>query len=383
MNGLSPDRLPRIARRALLIGVAALVVAALAGLVRPAAFFYGYLTAFLFWSGVPLGAAAILMMHHLVGGRWGWSIRGPLEVAVSTLPLLVPLFLPVAAGVPQIFPWVQGAGLTGEQASPFRPMYLSLPFFFERAAAFLLLWAAGGWLLVRWSRVQAIGSSGGSPALQSLSGGGLVLYFLTVSFAGIDWIASLEPVWYSSVFGFYLIMGQALTALAVMVLLSAGLHHWFNLEQSISSDMLNDLGNLLLTFIVLHAYMAYSQFFIIWNGNLPRANTWYVSRMEGFWGGVSVLLIIMHFLLPFFALLFRRLKRDVRTLVILALVILAARVIEAPWMVIPAATSAQWLAALMAALALVGLGGIWLSVFTWQYRRAVARGPRPVLAQGS
>ena len=379
MSELPSDKLRRATRRALLIGLFGLAAAALGGLFRPPAFFFGYLSGFVFWSGVPLGAAAILMMHHLVAGRWGWSIRRPVEAAVMTLPLLLPLFAPVALGAPQLYQWIS-APTTDASASPFRHLYLNLPFFLERAAGFLVVWALGGWLLARWSRAQNVPGTSASSGLAALSSGGLVVYFLTATFAGIDWIGSLASDWYSSVFGLYLIVGQGLTALAAIIVLSAVLRLWFELEDAISADVLNDLGNLLLTFVVLHAYMAYAQVFIIWNGNLPRANAWYEPRMHGLWGGVSVFLILVHFGLPFFALLFRALKRDPRRLLTLAAIILFARAIEAAWMVLPAARDVTALAIVLGGFATIGIGGLWLAGFAWQYGRWRVRGARPARA---
>jgi hypothetical protein len=377
------DKLHGAARRALLVGAIALAVAVLVGLLRPAAFFYGYLCGFVLWSGVPLGAAALLMMHHLVSGRWGWSIRGLLEAAAITLPLLLPLFVPLAVGAPELYGWVHPSVATVEQASPFRHTYLTLPFFLARAAAFLVLWGAGGWLLVRWSRRQPVGARDVTWGLARLSAVGLVVYFLTESFAGVDWIGSLAVNWYSSVLGLYLIVGQALTALATVILLALVLQRRFGVENALAPAMLNDLGNLLLAFVVLHAYLAYAQFFIIWNGNLPRANTWYAPRMGGFWGWASWLLILVHFGLPFFALLFRRVKRDQRTLLALVLVILSARAFEALWLVLPAAPQPQWLGVMLALCAMVGIGGIWLAVFAWRYGSAPARSASAAAPGGS
>jgi hypothetical protein len=376
------SRLSMAARGAVLVGVSALATAIFLGLFRPASFFCGYLCGFVLWSGVPLGAAAILMMHHLVNGRWGWSIRGPLEAAAGTLPLLLPLFVPVAIGVPQLYSWVHASAASGEQASPFRHLYLTQSLFLARALLFLVLWGAGGWLLVRWSRRQPVGATDVSWGLARLSAAGLVVYFLTESFAGIDWVGSLTADWYSSVLGLYLIVGQALTGLAVLILLAVLLQR-FGLENPLTPAMLNDLGNLLLAFVVLHAYLAYAQFFIIWNGNLPHANAWYQPRMHGVWGWISWLLIVIHFFLPFVALLFRRIKREQRILVGLVFVIVVARAIEALWLVLPTAPAPQWLGVLQAVLSMIGVGGLWLGVFARTYGSAPARSARAAAWQGS
>ncbi len=363
MSTLPHDELGRAGRQALLIGAAGLVVAIIVGTFKPAPFFFGYLTSFQFWSGVPLGAAMILAMHHLTGGRWGWSIRGELETVLITIPLLLLLFIPIAAGAGWLYDWVTNPPELPEAGPAFRRWYLELPFFLLRAAICLVLWAAGGSLLAWWSRAQR--SAAATPGLARFSAAGLVIYFLTVSFASIDWIASLEPRWFSSIFGLYIICGQALSAMAVIVLLLIGVSRWLGRPELLPANALNDLGNLLLTFVVLHAYMAFSQFLIIWNGNLADETPWYVPRMQGGWGWISGAIMLFHFALPFVALLFRAVKRDPRRLAAVALLILAARVLEAPWMVLPALHQAQWLGIVLSVPAWIGLGGLWLAVLLW------------------
>ncbi len=356
----------RTMERAFLFGLGVLILSALVGLLRPAAFFYGYLSGFLFWSGVPLGAAAILMTHHLTGGRWGWCIRGWTEVVTLTILALPVLFVPMLPGLGSIYYWVREHA---EVAAGVRSTYLDLPFFLIRAAVFLGLWALGGWWLVRRTRRQDVGAAV-QPA--ALAAGGLVIWFVTASFAGIDWIGSLQRQWYTSILGLYILVGQALSGLALVILLGILARH-----PALDPDRLNDLGNLLLTFVVLDEYLAYSQFFIIWNGNLPHEASWYAPRMQGFWAAVSVLLMVIHFALPMFALFFRVVKRTPGALAVIAGIVLVARIIDSIWMVMPSATQAQALGTVLAVAAVIGLGGLWLGVLVWFRRRA----PMLVVAQ--
>ncbi len=361
-------------RQALRAGLAALAVVGLCVLFAPRAALFAYLSAFLLWSGIPLGCAAILMLHHLGGGRWGLPIRPTMEAATITIPVLLLLFVPVALGLSQLYPWVHGSHhdhlLERKQA------YLNVPFFLTRAAAFLALWSAGAWLLFQRSTRHSDTQPAFSPRLAAP---GLVIYVLTFSFAAIDWIGTLEPHWYSSIFGLYLLIGQALSAMTVLILLAATESTASEPAATGRIDALHDLGTLLLTLVILHAYVAYSQFFIIWNGNLPHEIGWYVPRSRGLWGWVAVLLILVHFGLPFALLLSRAVKRRPAWLVRVAIVIVVARCIESMWVVLPSYDGPVLGVLPLAILSFVGVGGVWLAVFAAGWRRRMGE---PAAAAG-
>jgi hypothetical protein len=366
-----PGSLGGLARTALIAGLAGLAVSALLGVARPGAFFFGYLCAFVLWFGVPLGCAAILMTHHLVNGRWGWSVRGPAEAALRTLPLVALLFVPVLFGLSRLYAWARPAAVAASPELTAKAGYLNEPFFLARAALFFLLWIVGGLLLLRGSRAHRRAGGGWAPLrLARLAGAGLVVWGLTVTFAGIDWVGSLAATWYSTIFGLYILVGQALTALALVVVLITTLPRPDGTEP-VPATVLHDLGNLMLMLVILHAYMGYSQFFIIWNGNKPEEIQWYLPRLHGLWGGVAVVLLVIHFFLPFFALLSRRVKRNAHLLRRVAVIVLAARVADAAWMVLPAFGGSRLHVAAAAMAAMVGVGGLWLAVFAWSWRRDV------------
>lgn len=359
-------------RRLLSAGLATLVLTTVIAFLRPTAFFYGYLSAFLFWSGLALGGAGLLLLHLLTGGRWGWSIRAPVRAAVLTLPIVAVAWIPVAIGASWLYPWMHEA-FPDKPAYAFRAWYLQAGFFYLRAVLFLGFWVVGAFLLL-WLSVRPVKQDGSSDLRQGLAALGMILYFITVTFAGIDWILSLEAHFYSSIFGLYIIIGQALTALAAIILIEAGLRRWRGLPPP-SPERLNDLGTLLLAFIILHTYIAFSQFFIIWNGNLPHHVSWYVARTQGGWGVVALVLMVLHFFLPFFALLFRALKQDPRKLTWIAMVVLAARVLDSAWMVLPSAPRDTWLAVVLAGVAMLAVGGLWTAALLWRWPREPAPHP--------
>lgn len=338
-----------------IVGIVALTAAAATLLIDADAFFQGYLYSWVLWVGPALGGAGILMMHHLSGGRWGWPVRRPLCGATLLLPLMALLFVPVLIGVNWLYPWATEPTGSEHAFIEFREFFLQPWFFYLRSAVYLLIWAVGGWLVWRASRHR----DASAPALAA---GGLVIYVLTATFAFYDWIASLQPHWYSSVYGLYTIIGQVAAALCITLLVASLVPGV--IRQPIKTERLHDLGNLLLAVVVLWAYLAFSQYFIIWNGNLPAEMQWYLHRLEGGWGTVAAVLIAIHFLLPFSALLLRSTKRKRARLLGIAALVLAAHVMEVAWRVFPSFDQPSGWTALSASASTVGIGGLMIAGFT-------------------
>jgi hypothetical protein len=370
--------LDRIQRGALAAGAAALVACALGAIADPQRFFEAYLVGYLFWTGIALGCAALLMLHHLVGGGWGMAIRRLLESGTRTLPLAALLVLPVLAGLGRLYVWARPEAVAGDALLQHKQPYLNVPFFVARTAFYFAVWLALAWLLNRWSAEE---DRTGSPAvrgrLQKLSGPGLVLYGLTVTFASVDWVMSLEPHWYSTIYGVVFMVGQALATLAfaIAALLVVGARP--PLAEFLTVQNFHDLGNLTLAFVMLWAYVAFSQFLIIWSGNLPEEIPWYMARMRGGWGVVAAGLILFHFVLPFLLLLARENKRRLRTLGTLAAAMLALRLVDLYWIVAPAFRQQGLALHWMDLAAPVGVGGLWVAAFVWQLKR------RPLLPAGA
>ena len=284
------------------------------GFVRnPEQFYRSYLLAYVFWIGFPLGSMAILMLHHLTGGDWGLPIRRPLEAATRTFPLMLILFVPLIFGLKTLFPWAQPGGLGDDSILKFKRFYLSPNFFMTRAVIYFLIWLTLSYLLNKWSQEQ---DRNGDPAiakrLEGMSGPGLILYGLTVTYATIDWVMSLQPHWFSTIFGMIFMMVGVLGAMALVILVARLLANYEPMASAVTPAQFNDLGNLLLAFVMLWAYLSFSQFLIIWSGNLPKEISWYVVRAEGGWARLAVFLIIFHFAIPFLLLLQRGLKRQMQ-----------------------------------------------------------------------
>jgi hypothetical protein len=357
-------RFDRIQKRALILGIAALILAVLDGIRAPEQFFRSYLLAFVFWLGFPLGCAAFLMVHHLTGGLWGLPIRRPLEAGTRTLPLLTAFALPLLLGLGRLYSWTHPALVAADTALKFKQPYLNLPFFLIRNVIYFAVW----WVLARrLNRLSDEQDRTGDPTLagrlETLSGPGLVLYGLTVTFFSIDWIMSLEPHWFSTIFGMIFMVLQVLGALALSILVAGLLSKREPVAGAITPDRFNDLGNLVLTFVMLWAYLAFSQFLIIWAGNLTKEIPWYVTRAEGGWAIVALMMIFFSFAIPFYLLLMRAIKRHVETLSVLCGALIVMTFVDIYWMVVPAFEKAGPRFYLLDFLLPVGMGGIWIAAF--------------------
>ncbi|MBI4565810.1 MAG: hypothetical protein HY716_14065 [Planctomycetes bacterium] len=367
------DILSLAGRRAAVVGGAALAVSLGGALWDLATFLRSWLVAFLFWFGIAAGCMGVLMIHHLTGGKWGQGIRRILEAGAGTLPLLGLTFLPLLAGLSEIYPWARPEAAENELLRHKSP-YLNPPFFALRAVAFFSVWIALAVLLNRWSRRQN-GDPAATSLLRRLSGPGLIFLGLTLTFASIDWVMSLEPQWISTAYGAVFIAGQMLSAFAFAAAAAGVLSEYEPLSGALTPARIHDLGNLLLAFILLWAYLSFAQFLIIWSGNLPEESPWYLERAAGGWGVLAVVLVVLHFALPFFLLLSVDVKRNARRLGALAAALLVARFLDLYWLTAPPFSTSGLGPHVLASPAVAAIGGFWLAVFLKRLRSAPLLAP--------
>jgi hypothetical protein len=365
-------RLPEVNRlrtRSLLAGVVALALCAAGAFLSPSEFFHAYLMAYLFWLGIALGCLAILMLHHLVSGKWGFVIQRVLESGSRTLPLMALLFVPLLFGLRELFLWARPEAVAAQEILRHRAPYLNTPFFLARAVLYFAVWITLASLLGKWSLEQdRTAAPDLTTRLRRLSGPGLILYGLTMTFATFDWVMTLGPQWHSTIFGAVFMVGQGLAALCFVVVVAARLADRGPLRDVMAPQHFHDLGNLILAFVMLWAYMAFSQYLIIWSGNLPDEIPWYVSRMAGGWMWVAMFLIAFHFAVPFLLLLSRVTKRRARILFGVAVGLLVMRLVDLHFIVTPALHPGEVTVEWMDFLALVGIGGVWVWAFLGQLR---------------
>jgi hypothetical protein len=245
--------------------------------------------------------------------------------------------------------------------------YLNVPFFVARAAVYLAAWLALAFLLTRWSKAQdRTGHPRFDVLLRKLSGGGLVLLAFTVTFAAFDWVMSLDPHWTSTIFGMLFLAGQGLGAIALVIAVAYPLSRRESVGRIFVPTVLNDLGNLLLAFVMVWAYLSFSQLLIIWAGNLPEEIPWYLHRIAGGWRYVAMALAVFYFAVPFLVLLGRGNKRQHRRLATIAIGILAARALDIFYLVMPEFSDGHFGVHWMDAAALAGVGGLWVMLFLWR-----------------
>jgi hypothetical protein len=295
----------------------------------PIQFERSYLVAFLYVMALPTGSLALLLLHQLTAGRWGEELKEVLSASARTLPYVSLLFLPLLLGLGKAFHAndgrMRGAELTTHEASYFQPS-----FFVARALVYFIAW---NWLARSISRHDRSSSRHSSPRA-GLAGLGLIIYFLTMTLAAVDWGMSLRGNWCSSVYGLLLIVGQTLSALPLAILVRVFLARQPP-QQGLSPTVVADLGTLLFAAVMIWAYLGFSQLLIIWSANLPEEVTWYASRLGPGWRGLAMLLVVFHFLVPFFLLLMRKVKRRGMYLAMVCAVLFAARLLEVQWLIVP------------------------------------------------
>jgi hypothetical protein len=374
-----PAEVDALQRRAFAVGGAGLIAGLVGVLVDSRQFFQSYVFAFLFWNGMALGCLCLLMIQHLTGGRWGLAIRRLLEAGTRTLPVLLLFFIPVVVGLGKIYPWAAGehADPTINHAIHLKHGYLNVPFFLLRAAFYFAVWIVLAMLLNRWSLDSDAGVDlRRARRMRSVSGGGLLLMGLTITFMSVDWSMSIDPRWFSTIYGMIFMIGQALSALTLCIVVIARIATERPLSVVADPETIHDLGKLMLAFTMVWAYFSFSQFLIIWAGNLPEEIPWYLRRFQGGWRWVGLVVVVFHFVLPFLLLLSRGLKRRPRTLGAVAAMVLVVRVIEVFWLVRPEflhpGLDLHWLDFVLP----LGIGGIWLGVFFSQLKT------RPLLPVG-
>jgi len=348
----------RAERSAWIIGGIGLLGSAIGWIIVPAQFPHAWLAALTCWIGWPLGSIALVLIHALTGGRWGWAIRGQLAAGIATLPLVLAAVLPVLFVLHSLYPWMQ----TDMAVHLDNRFYLNAPFFYTRGIVYLIVWLGLGSVVLR-----ALRRENPEPLLQRVAPSGLIALALTITFSAIDYTLSMEPHFKSSIYG--LLVGSE----AVLLALSAAMLGAALARRSNGGESIEDLGKLLFALLVLWAYLDFMQLLIVWNSDLPEEAGWYVRRLVGEWAIVAALIAGLHFILPFFALIWPQVQRSRAAVGWLAGLLVLIEVPRAWWIVIPAAgRNLAWVdvAAMMAVLGLAA--GIALRAHRSGQRKPVA-----------
>ncbi len=360
----APDSLDRIRQRALVVGAVGLLATAAGAFASPAQFFHSYLLAFMFVLAAALGSLALLMLQHMSGGAWGVVTRRIFEAGAGTLPWMALFFLPLLFGVRTLYSWADPAVVASDHVLQEKALFLNVPFFGIRAILYFVIWTALARLLIRWSAQHDLT---GDPALVTrmhrLSAGGLVLYAVTMTLASIDWVMSLEPHWFSTMFGFLFMAGQGLMGLSIAIVVARRLSTEPPMNAVYNAGHFHDLGKLLFTFTMLWAYFSFSQFLIIWSANLPEEIPWYLRRVNHGWEAIGLGLVVLHFAVPFLVLLSRHTKRSGLLLSYVAWWMIAMRLVDLFNTMGPDFYQNGLKVGWMDLTGTVGLAGVWVSIF--------------------
>jgi hypothetical protein len=361
------NRIPAIGAGCALLGA---VACAILGAANPKQFFFSWLVSFVFFLSLGLGALFFVLIQYASQGGWGIVLRRIGETTFATIPAMAALFLPLLLGLHDLYEWAVPGAAEHDALLRWKAPYLNVPFFLIRAAFYFGCWSFIALLYYRLSRGQdATGDPAVSGRLRRLAGPAIIVLALTQSFASIDWIMSLTPHWYSTIFGVYFFAGSFVGFIALLSIVAVAMRRAGLLDSVISIEHLHDIGKFLFAFTAFWAYIAFSQFFLIWYANLPEETIWYKARMEGSWMTVSLALMAGHFGVPFFYLMGRDVKRRGSTLAVGGAWLLAMHFMDLYWQVMPTLHPEGVRLSALDVAAFVAVGGCFVAAASWLLRR--------------
>jgi len=365
--GHSWNRLPLLGGGVALLGA---VGCALLGPGNPKQFYFSWLVAFLFFLTLALGALFFVLIQYASQGGWGIVLRRIGETVFVMIPVMAVLFVPVLFGMRSLYSWTIPGAAEQDALLHWKAPYLNVPFFLIRAAIFFGVWSLIAIVYYRGSRSQdATGDPATSVRLRAVAGPALIVLALTQSFAAIDWIMSLTPHWYSTIFGVYFFAGSFVGFIALLSVVSVAMRSAGLLDTLISAEHLHDVGKFLFAFTAFWAYIGFSQFFLIWYGNLPEETIWYKARLEGSWQTVSLFLMAGHFVAPFLYLMGRTVKRKGTTLAIGGVWLLFMHFVDLYWQVMPTLHPEGLRPSVLDVAAFLAVGGCFVAAASWLMRR--------------
>jgi hypothetical protein len=365
--GHSWNRIPMIGGVCALLGAGA---CAILGAANPKQFFFSWLVSFLFFLSLALGALFFVLIQYATQGGWGIVVRRIGETVFATVPVMAALFVPLLFGLHDLYSWSVPGAAEHDALLRWKAPFLNVPFFLIRAALYFGLWSFIALLYYGLSRGQdATGDPAVSARLRGLAGPAIIVLALTQTFASIDWIVSLTPRWYSTMFGVYFFAGSFVGFIALLSVVAPAMRRARLLDTVISAEHLHDIGKFLFAFTAFWAYIAFSQFFLIWYANLPEETFWFKARLEGSWMTISLLLMAGHFGIPFFYLMGRAVKRRGGTLAVGGTWLLAMHFMDLYWQVMPTLHPEGISPSILDLAAFVAIGGCFVAAASWLMRR--------------
>jgi hypothetical protein len=347
---------------ALVIGIVGLLLSIFGYFSDSKQFYFSYLTAFTFWVSLGLGGLFFTMLHHISGARWSTVLLRISQAAMSVLPIMIIFFIPIFFGIKELYDWSHPEIVADSSVLQGKSGYLNISFFTIRALVYFIIWGVLSFFINKYSRFQDEGKTT-TKQLRIVSAPGMFLFAFTISFAAFDWLMSLDPHWFSTMFGAYNFGGSFVIILAFLIIMANYLKSNGTLNTEIGHAHFSDLGKLFFGFIVFWAYLGGAQYFFIWYANIPEETVWFLDRWKGSWKTVSQLLIFGHFLLPFVTLIFFNTKRNRKILVFFAFWIFFFHYVDIYWLIAPTLHHESAHISWMDLTTFIGIGGVFIALF--------------------
>jgi hypothetical protein len=353
--------------KALIFAIAGLLISAVGYFINSQQFFYSYLTAWLFWVSIGIGGLFFVLLFHLTGTVWGVVIRRILETLMITLPWMLLLFVPILFGLHDVYHWSHSEAVAQDAILQKKSGYLNVPFFTVRTVFYFIVWFLIARTLYKKSiSVDKTPNAQMRDEMKKISAPGMLIFALTTSFAAFDWMMSLDPHWYSTIYGLYFFSGSVVAVIGFLILFAIYLNKKNILKNIITAEHYHDLAKFLFGFIIFWGYMAFSQYMLIWYANIPEETIFYLHRWEGSWKIFTMALVFGHFVFPFIGLLARSSKRNLKYLRLMSFFVLVMHWIDLYWNVVPNLHHHGIHLCWMDLTLFLGIGGLFMFIF-WKY----------------
>ncbi|MGD9899708.1 MAG: hypothetical protein AB7T22_11350 [Calditrichaceae bacterium] len=354
----------KFGKYALIAGSLALLITFTGYFIDSGQFFHSYLVAYMFWVTLGLGGLFFTLLNHLVGAQWSIVLRRITETLMMVLPVMAVFFVPLVFGFHDLYHWSHPEAVAQDALLQKKAGYLNIPFFLIRSAVYFSVWYLIARVLYKTSIAQDNAPDEEKiEKMKRISAPAMILFALTSSFAAFDWLMSLDPHWYSTIYGVYFFSGSLLSLLAFTIIIGVTLRNFGILDDVITIEHYHDLAKLLFSFIIFWAYMGFSQYFLIWYANIPEETIWYTVRWEGTWKYMTMTIVLGHFLFPFLGLMTRSSKRNLKWLTFMSVWVLIMHWIDLYWLTFPTHSADGFHFSWMDITGFIGLGGLFSWVF--------------------
>ncbi len=359
--------------RSLGIGILGLLLTVVGYFTKTEQFFFSYLTAYLFWVSIALGALFLVLLFHLTGTVWGVTIRRILETLMKILPWMAIFFIPILLGSHHLYEWSHVDVAAADPILSKKMGYLNITFFAIRSAFYFAVWY---FIAAKLYKTSLAMDGGAKPehikTLKKVSAPGMILFALTTTFASFDWIMSLYPHWYSTIFGLYFFSGGLVGTLTLVIVIGLYMNKRGVMDSVITVEHYHDLAKFTFGFIIFWGYMGFSQYLLIWYANIPEETIFYLDRWRGTWPLITMTIVLGHFLIPFVGLLSRGSKRNYTYLKYMAIFILIMHWVDIFWLVMPVLHKTGLRFCIFDFTAMAGIGGIFMWLFWKQLGKHAA-----------